>query len=186
MNVAVYRRPLDAPSPGIILIPAVGADGALYPIEKMEAHRSGVLHLAVSVFAFRGRELLIQQRAAGKYHSGLQWANTVCTHPHWDERPAASAQRRLREELGLEADVRPCAIIDYAADVGSGLREVERVQVFRAELAAAACLAPDPEEVCSIRWAEPKVLMAEAQTDPRRFAPWFRIYLERWDELGLD
>jgi isopentenyl-diphosphate delta-isomerase len=186
VNVALSRRALDAPSPAIILIPAVGADGVLYPIEKMEAHRDGVLHLAVSVFAFRGRELLIQQRAAGKYHSGLQWANSVCTHPHWDETPAASAHRRLREELGLEASVQACAMIDYEADVGSGLREVERVQVFRAEIAAAAPLAPDPAEVAAIRWAAPDALMAEARAEPGRFAPWFRIYLERWNELGLD
>ena len=57
-----------------ILIPAIADDGSLFSVEKMEAHRRGLLHLAVSVFVFAGDEMLIQRRAAGKYHSGGQWA----------------------------------------------------------------------------------------------------------------
>ena len=175
-------RTAEAPT----LIPAVGADGGLYPIEKMAAHRGdGVLHLAVSVFAFAEGRLLIQKRAAGKYHSGGLWANTVCTHPHWRETPAVSARRRLREELGLDAEVRPAGMLDYAADVGVGLREVERVQVYRADVAANVHLALNPDEVSATRWADPAVLAEEARTAPGQFAPWFRIYLARWPELGL-
>jgi isopentenyldiphosphate isomerase len=46
-----------------IIIPAVAGDGSLYPVEKMDAHVRGLLHLAVSVFVFDGDELLIQRRA---------------------------------------------------------------------------------------------------------------------------
>lgn len=175
-------RTADAPT----LIPAVGPDGGLYPIEKMAAHRGeGVLHLAVSVFAFAEGRLLIQRRAAGKYHSGGLWANTVCTHPHWRETPAVSARRRLLEELGLKADVREAGSLDYAADVGMGLREVERVQVYRADVPRDVALALNPDEVSETRWAAPADLAAEARAAPERFAPWFRIYLARWPELGL-
>jgi len=167
------------------LIPGVAQDGSLYPIGKMEAHERGVLHLAVSVFAFADDLLLIQRRAAGKYHSGGQWANTVCTHPHWGESPENSARRRLHEELGLDACVRPAALLDYRADVGSGLIECERVQVFRSDVARSAALAPNPMEVDATRWASPDTLREEAMIWPERFAPWFRIYLARWDELGL-
>lgn len=168
-----------------ILIPAIAADGSLYRIEKMEAHRRGDLHLAVSVFAFRAGRLLVQRRALGKYHSGGQWANTVCTHPHWGEAPDASARRRLREELGVVADVRATATIEYRADVGAGLIEHERVQVFRADLADGARLDPDPDEVSEIAWAEPDELARRALDEPEAFAPWFRIYLRRWAELNL-
>lgn len=176
-------RTAEAPT----LIPAVGADGSLYPIEKMAAHLgAGVLHLAVSVFAFAEGRLLIQRRAAGKYHSGGLWANTVCTHPHWRETPALSARRRLREELGLDAEVRAAGALDYTADVGAGLREVERVQVYRADVAADVALALNPDEVSATRWADPAALADEARATPDQFAPWFRIYLARWPELGLD
>ena len=76
-------------------------DGRLVPVGKLEAHQKGLRHKAVSVFVTRGREVLIQQRAAGKYHTPLLWANTCCTHPRWDEEAAACAIRRLREELGI-------------------------------------------------------------------------------------
>ena len=68
-----------------IIIPAIAEDGTLYPVEKMAAHRAGQQHLAISVFVFSQNRLLLQQRAASKYHCPGKWANTCCTHPHWGE-----------------------------------------------------------------------------------------------------
>ena len=85
------------------IIPAIAADGSLFPIGKLEAHRLGQKHLAVSVFVFAGEQLLIQRRADGKYHCGGQWANTCCTHPHWGESPADCARRRLMRRGGPRA-----------------------------------------------------------------------------------
>lgn len=187
-------KPLEAPSrapspaPFAIVIPAIGANGAMFPIEKMAAHRAGQLHLAVSVFIFRGEELLIQQRATDKYHSGGLWANSCCSHPNWGEAIAASATRRLQEELGLSAPLKQTAVLDYVADVGPDLVEHERVHVFRGEVdpdRQAPLLAPDPLEVRAVRWEKPADLAVRARAEPHRFAPWFRIYLERWSELGL-
>jgi isopentenyl-diphosphate delta-isomerase len=170
-----------------IIIPAIAADGTLYPIEKLAAHQAGVLHLAVSVFVFSGARLLIQRRAAHKYHCGGAWANTCCTHPHWNEPLAESAARRLREEMGVDLPLRPTAVIDYAADVTNGLKEVERVHVFSARAdERTLSVRPDPAEVGETRWVAVEALKAEALEAPDRFAPWFRIYLKRWDELGLD
>jgi isopentenyl-diphosphate delta-isomerase len=153
----------------------------------MTAHRLGQLHLAISVFVFdETGALLIQQRARGKYHCGGQWANTCCSHPHWGEPPHEAAQRRLREELGLVTPLRATTVLDYAADVTDGLVEHERVHVFSGRLPRAFVrCAPDPEEVGAISWAEPHELMRDAQAHPDRFTPWFRIYLQRWSELGL-
>jgi isopentenyl-diphosphate delta-isomerase len=50
--------------------------------EKIKAHKEGKLHRAFSIFIFNSKgELLIQQRAKAKYHSGGLWSNTVCSHP---------------------------------------------------------------------------------------------------------
>lgn len=168
----------------LAIIPGIDRDGALYPIEKMAAHRAGALHLAVSVFVFDGPRLLIQQRAAGKYHCPGLWANSCCSHPHWGEAPAVGARRRLAEELGLDLAVTPGGVLTYRADVGDGLTEHERVHMFRAESAGAQAR-PNPAEVMDVRWATPADLAREAAAEPARFAPWFRIYLRRWDELGL-
>lgn len=167
-------------------IPGIDADGALYPIEKMQAHRAGVLHLAVSVFVMVGDALLLQQRAAAKYHSGGLWANTCCSHPSWGEAIAVSARRRLREEMGLSMPLHGCNVIDYAADVTGGLREHERVHVFRGDLPSQDIFVdPDPAEVSAFRWMTRREIERSMARDESVFAPWFRIYLSRWDELGL-
>jgi isopentenyl-diphosphate delta-isomerase len=57
------------------------ADRELGTMEKMEAHEKAILHRAFSVFIFNDRgELMLQQRAAHKYHSPLLWTNTCCSH----------------------------------------------------------------------------------------------------------
>lgn len=167
------------------MIPAIGEDGTLFPMEKLRAHREGRFHLAVSVFIFDGDALLIQRRADAKYHCAGQWANTCCTHPHWGEDAAACANRRLREELGVELALSPQGVIEYAADCGGGLSEHERVTLFFGHAAQAALrLRPDPAEVAETRWIDLAELRRETAARPAAFTPWLRIYLERLDRLA--
>jgi isopentenyl-diphosphate delta-isomerase len=172
--------------PRSIYIPSILADGRLVPIEKMEAHRRGILHLAISVFIFSGDKLLIQQRAFGKYHCGGQWANTCCTHPHFDEAPDHAAARRMMEELGFAVPLTPRRIVEYRADVGSDLVEHERVHMFTGEAdPATLAMLPDPEEVAATRWVSADELRDEIKASPESFTPWFRIYLDRFPDLKI-
>jgi isopentenyl-diphosphate delta-isomerase len=169
-----------------LIIPAIARDGSLFPIGKLRAHETGQKHLAVSVFVFSKGHLLIQKRARSKYHSGGQWANTCCSHPHWSEQPADCARRRLREELGLDLALHPRTIFDYRADVGNSLTENERVHVFSGHLTDPSAAIPfDPAEVEAVRWAPLEVLRRDSTEHPERFTPWFRIYLANWPALGL-
>jgi isopentenyl-diphosphate Delta-isomerase len=174
------------PNPAPIMIPAIAEDGSLYPIEKLKAHQEATLHQAVSVFVFCGRDLLIQCRAGAKYHCGGTWANTCCTHPHWGETLDNSAHRRLREEMGFDVQLTPANMIDYAADVTNGLFEHERVQVYWAQINKTSIqIVLNTHEVDDYAWADIEHLTENAQTTPELYAPWFRIYLARWRELGL-
>jgi len=75
-------------------------------MEKMQAHESGVLHRAFSLFVFNHQgALLLQRRAHGKYHSGGLWTNTCCSHPRPGESILGAAQRRLVEEMGFVCDL---------------------------------------------------------------------------------
>ncbi len=169
-----------------IIIPAIAEDGSLFPIEKMEAHRIAQQHLAVSVFVFSGTRLLIQQRAHGKYHCPGLWANTCCSHPHWDEAVGDAAQRRLYEELGVRVPLRQTATIDYRADVGGGLVENERVSVFAGFAdETTIAMALNPEEVAATRWIDVDDLPRLLETERDTLCPWFSIYIGRWDELNL-
>lgn len=173
-------------SPADPLIPAIAGDGSLHPIGKMEAHRRGRKHLAISAFVFSGNSLLLQRRAAGKYHSPGQWANSCCTHPHWGEAIETAAQRRLREELGLTLPLHHRAIVEYRAEVGAGLIEHEVVHVFEGQMERSVLPTGfDRAEVAELRWADLAELCREVEAMPEVFTPWLRIYLARWNELAL-
>ena len=167
-------------------IPAIAGDGSLFAIGKLEAHRRGQKHLAVSVFVFAGERLLIQQRADGKYHSVGLWANSCCTHPHWAESTADCARRRLYEELGLSLALQPRAVVDYHVDVGGGLIENERVHIFRGDLTTPIDVSQfNRDEVQAVAWVGEQELRRTVAAEPARFTPWLRIYLDRWSELAL-
>lgn len=153
-------------------------NGELVPADKLEVHRRGLRHMAVSVFVMSGGEVLIQRRALGKYHTPGLWANTCCTHPAWGESAEDCAVRRLREELGLEGlspEFRDQ--VEYRAEVGGGMVEHEVVDIFLATTEGRPPLAPDPDEVMAVDWVEFHDLCADVAHHPERYTPWLRIYL---------
>ncbi len=152
--------------------------GQLAPVDKLEVHRRGLRHPAISVFVMDGTRTLIQRRALSKYHTPGLWANACCTHPHWGEAPEACALRRLREELGitgLTLSLRDR--IEYRAEVGRGLVEHEDVDIFTTEAPVGLVVAANPSEVMDIRWIELAALREEIAVAPALFTPWLRIYL---------
>lgn len=159
------------------MVPA-WVDGQLTPVEKLEVHQRGLRHKAVSVFVLHGTQVLLQRRALTKYHTPGFWANTCCTHPLWNEDPAACAVRRLDEELGITG---LCPVhrdrVEYRADVGNGLTEHEVVDIFVAEAGPDLRLAPNPDEVAETKWIDLYDLCAEVARHPEPYTPWLRIYL---------
>lgn len=165
------------------LIPA-WRDGVLTPMDKLEVHRLGLRHPAISVFVMDGDRVLLQRRALGKYHTPGLWANTCCTHPDWGEDTADCAVRRLEEELGIVAlPLVPRGQIEYRADVGNGLIEHEVVDLFLGTAKEGSLpMSPNPDEVMETRWLSMADLRTEIAETPERFTPWLRIYLDQHAE----
>ncbi len=146
-------------------------DDVLGSMEKLEAHRKGALHRAFSVFLFdAGGRLLMQQRAANKYHSALLWTNTCCSHPRPGESLETAAKRRLQEEMGMDAHVKHRFSFIYNATFENGLQEHELDHVFFGR--ANGLPAPDPDEVNAWRFVEMDVLRTEMERSPEQFTAW--------------
>jgi isopentenyl-diphosphate delta-isomerase len=155
-------------------------DRPLGTAEKLAAHqRGGALHRAFSVFLFdaAGR-MLLQRRAAGKYHFGGLWTNACCSHPRPAEAVADAARRRVREELGIDVPLdHAFGFVYRAEDPASGLTEHEYDHVFVGRFDGEAV--PDPAEVAALRWVEPAELLRDVEAAPGQYTPWFKIVLER-------
>ena len=167
-----------------IYIPA-WQNGTLQPVEKLEVHKLGLRHKAVSVFVFFQGQLLIQQRAMSKYHSPGKWANTCCTHPEWDEDDLACAHRRLEDELGMRnMTLVSAGELEYRAHVGNDLIEHEVVQTFVAVCEHEPSISPNPDEVMAYKWVDPITLERLIAIAPDQHTEWLKIYFrEHFDAL---
>lgn len=143
-------------------------------MEKMQAHREGALHRAVSVFVFNSKgEMLLQQRAAGKYHSPGLWSNTCCTHPRPGEEPLKAAERRLQEEMGIECSLEYKFDFLYKAELGNGLTEHEYDHVYYGYTNEKPV--PDNNEVAAWSYLSMDELDNRLQEQPTKFTVWFHL-----------
>jgi len=157
---------------------------------KMEAHEKALLHRAFSIFIFNAEgEMLLQQRAYAKYHSGGLWTNACCSHPRPGESTVDAAHRRLAEEMGVRCNLQPLFTAQYRAAVSNGYIEDEVVHVFGGTYEGA--VTPDPAEVADWKWISLATLIDDLDRHPEHYTIWFRHYLRehlaeiaRWMERG--
>ena len=158
------------------------ADRELGTMEKMEAHEKAILHRAFSVFIFNDRgELMLQQRAAHKYHSPLLWTNTCCSHQRQGESNIEAGKRRLREEMGFEVDLDEKFHFVYKAEFDNGLTEHELDHVMVGYYDGEPTI--NPEEVASWKWINMEVLQQDMQDHPQDYTAWFKIIFDRFVEF---
>ena len=145
-------------------------------LSKADCHDGeGVLHRAFSLFLFNDDgELLLQRRAAGKYHFARRWSNACCGHPRPGESTFAAAHRRLAEEFGLSVPLTQVTEFSYfAEDPVSGLVEHEYLHVFNGLYTGEPC--PNPDEIGAWRWMPPDRVRRGLAARPDWFTPWFGI-----------
>ncbi len=149
---------------------------------KLAAHRGGgLLHLAFSILVFNpSGEVLLQRRAASKYHFKGLWSNTCCGHPRPGETVIGAGQRRLGEELGLTLSLQHVNQLIYAADdPASGLSEREYLHILRGRVPEdRPGLVPDPNEVSEWKWESLPALREERVLWPERYTPWLPLVLD--------
>ena len=153
-------------------------DNVIGKAGKLEAHQKGLLHRALSVFIFNSKgEILLQQRAPHKYHTPFLWSNTACSHPRINELVKHAAERRLKEEMGIECNLYYAFNFLYNAKFDNDLIENELDHVFIGfcdEIPK-----PNPSEVKNYRYINSYDLMNEINENPNIFTPWFKICIDR-------
>jgi isopentenyl-diphosphate delta-isomerase len=153
-------------------------DRELGALEKLPVHQQGLLHRAFSIFIFNSKnELLLQQRADGKYHSEGLWTNTCCSHPRKDEEISEAVHRRLWEEMGMECELNFQFSFIYKMPFANGLTEHELDHVYfgKSDLLPE----PDSDEVKNWRYISLPQLQDEIHMSPHSFSGWLNICLPR-------
>ena len=151
-------------------------------MEKMEAHRKGKLHRAISVFICNTKgEWLLQRRAPGKYHSNGLWTNACCSHPRPGESAGDAANRRLMEEMGMKAGLKEIFSFTYLAELDNGLTEYEYDHVFLGITDEEPVI--NPKEVNEWRYISYPDLLNEVAKNPENFTVWFRKIVSRVNEF---
>lgn len=157
-------------------------DHVLGTMPKMEAHLQNKLHRAFSVFIFNSNnELLIHQRAADKYHSANLWTNTCCSHQRPNENNIEAAERRLEEEMGMQAE----NLVDkfhfiYQVKLENDLYEHELDHVLVG--VSNEDPNPNPNEAQDYRWINIDDLKKEIEQKPEDFTFWFKKIIAEYSE----
>lgn len=148
---------------------------------KMEAHEKALLHRAFSVFIFNDKnELMLQQRAAEKYHSPLLWANTCCSHQRNGETNIEAGKRRLQEEMGFVCDLKNITSFTYKAPFDNGLTEHEIDHIMIGHYNENPVI--NKEEVEDFKWMTLEDIKADIQKQPQIYTEWFKIIFDKFYE----
>ena len=149
---------------------------------KLDAHVSGMLHRAFSIFIFNQKgETLLQQRADEKYHSAGLWSNTCCSHPLKGESVNEAVSRRLKEEMGMECTTQFQFSFIYKAALENGLTEHELDHVYFGE--SDMVPVPDPNEVKAWKYIHPEKLKEEMISHPHKYSAWLKICFPKIDSI---
>ena len=158
-------------------------DNQIGLMPKMEAHEKAVLHRAFSVFTFNDKgELLLQQRAADKYHSPLLWTNTCCSHQRNGETSLDAGKRRLQEEMGFTCELEEVFWFVYKAPFDNGLTEHELDHVMIGSYNENPII--NKEEVEAYKWMTLEDVKSEMEQQPEIYTEWFKIiFKESYDKI---
>ena len=143
-------------------------------MEKMEVHQKALLHRAFSVFIFNDKgEMLLQKRAADKYHSAGLWTNACCSHPPPGAGTLAAAAKRLQEEMGFSTVLEKAFHFIYKAPFENGLTEYEFDHVLVG--AYSGEVIPNPGEVSDLCFKPLSDIKNSLQSQGDHYTCWFKI-----------
>lgn len=153
-------------------------DNEVGSIEKIEAHKLGVLHRAFSILVFNKEgQVLLQKRNINKYHSPGLWSNTCCSHQRVGETLKEAVNRRLMEEMGFNCELEEKFHFIYKVAFDNNLMEHEFDHVFIGQYDGKVI--PNQYEVDAITWIDFYELKNDMEKYPEKYTYWFKILMSR-------
>ncbi len=147
-------------------------------MEKMEAHKKGLLHRAFSILIFNSKgEMLLQQRATGKYHSGGLWTNACCSHPRPGEAIEDAGKRKLIQEMGFECDLNYSHKFLYKVELDNQLTEYEWDYVLVGYYDGIPDI--NPNEAQAWRFESLEGIRNDATQNPDSYTCWFKLIINQ-------
>jgi 16S rRNA (adenine1518-N6/adenine1519-N6)-dimethyltransferase len=134
-----------------------------------EVHARGLLHRAVHIFVFNScGKFLVHHRSAQKDEFPLRITSSCSGHLNAGEDYGTAAVRELQEELGLTAP------LEYLGSFPAGPETSnEHTRLYRATTDDTPV--PDPHEIESLEWADPREVARRIEERPEEFTPPFRL-----------
>jgi len=153
-------------------------DAVVGEMEKMEAHRKGLLHRAFSILIFNsGGEMLLQKRSQKKYHSGGLWTNACCSHPSPHENIQHATRRKLNQEMGIDLETEFLYTFIYKVSLDRNLIEHELDYVFIGTFDGIPVI--NHEEVEDWKYVNIDWLRKDVAAHPEQYTYWFKMILRQ-------
>jgi len=153
-------------------------DREIGTMEKMEAHQKGLLHRAFSLLIFNSKgEMLLQQRATSKYHSGGLWTNTCCSHPLPGESIEQAGKRKLQQEMGFTCELTYSHKFIYKVQLDNDLIEHEWDYVLIGYFDGLPSI--NEQEARDWKFQSVDEIKEDVKSNPDNYTCWFKIIIDQ-------
>lgn len=148
---------------------------------REECHRGrGKTHLAFMAFILDNEgKVILAKRSKIKSLWGGFWDATVVSHILSGETPMQAANRRGKEEMGVDLMFKSIGAFHYFAEHGeSSENEYCYCLIGKTEQK----VYPNPVEISEIRKIDIDNLKKEIETNPVNFTPWLKLAIVKFYE----
>lgn len=160
----------------VVLCDKKGREQGTY--DKLKAQKDGLMYKTFSVFIYNSKgEHLVQKRSDSQLHSGGLWSNTYSSHCISGEKLLVTAERKIKEDLGIEAKLEKRFSFAYEIETDSGLTQPIYDTVLIGKYDGEVKL--NPTESQEARWMTIDDLSQDIKINSRTYTDWFRKILER-------
>ena len=151
---------------------------------RSECLDEGLLHRAITIFITNSEgEIFIQKRARHVRFYPSLWGPSVGGHVSTGESYSLAANRELKEELGIQCELRELGKFVAPKRETAGGADWEIIAVFAGTLSSTITLSDESEEG---RFVSPQELKRIAETQPESLTPDLILAMKYHPSLSSD